>query len=134
MLLPQRRPLGGEHPDTLDSVSSLGTLLQSQGKLDEAAALLHEALATRRRTLGEEHPSTLQSTFNVARLAWMQGRHAEARDMLCAHLGPSRRVLGEGHPATLLAAETHKEMNAALEAMQARGGGGDHTLATKLVK
>ena len=132
-LAAQRAALGAEHPDTLDSASGLGTLLQSQGRLDEAGALLHEALATRRRTLGEEHPSTLQSTFNVARLAWAQGRHAEAREMVRAHVGSARRVLGEGHPATLLAAETHEEMNAALEAMQAAGGG-DHTPQTPQTK
>jgi hypothetical protein len=43
----------------VDSLNSLGPLLQAQGKYDEAEALLREALEGRRRQLGDEHPITL---------------------------------------------------------------------------
>ena len=39
-----RRQLGDDHPTTLTSISNLGKLLRSQGKLDEAEPLLREVL------------------------------------------------------------------------------------------
>ena len=47
------RSCGSRHPDTLVSISNLGSLLQAQGDLEGAAALLREVLEARRETLGE---------------------------------------------------------------------------------
>ena len=52
------RTLGGEHPDTLGSISNFALLLQAQGKRAEALELSRRALAGFHRALGEGHPST----------------------------------------------------------------------------
>ena len=56
----------------------LATLLQAQGKLDEAGVLLREALEARRATLGDRHPSTLTSINNLGSLLQAQGKLDEA--------------------------------------------------------
>ena len=42
-------------------INFMGSLLQAQGKLDEALPLLEEALEGRRRVLGDDHPNTLET-------------------------------------------------------------------------
>jgi hypothetical protein len=54
--------------------NQLGRLLQAQGKLDEAAVLIREALEAGRATLGDCHPHTLISISNLGRLLHDQGR------------------------------------------------------------
>ena len=41
----RRETLGDRHPDTLTSISNVGMLLQAQGDLEGAAALMRAALA-----------------------------------------------------------------------------------------
>merc|ERR1712187_85667 len=53
--------LGFTHPDTLQSVDNLVTLLQDIGKHCEAEPLCRLALAGRQATLGSGHPDTLTS-------------------------------------------------------------------------
>jgi hypothetical protein len=60
--------LGSEHRSTLVSISNFALLLQAMGRLAEAEALAHEALATSRRVLGDEHPDTRTFSHNVAQL------------------------------------------------------------------
>ena len=57
----RRDELGDDHPFTLTSISNMGRLLQSQGKLTEAEPYCREALEGRRRVLGDDHQSTLGS-------------------------------------------------------------------------
>ena len=64
----RRTALGDTHPDTLASISNLGSLLYSQGDLAGAAPLLREALAGSRATLGDTHPSTLTTMNNLGLL------------------------------------------------------------------
>jgi thioredoxin-like negative regulator of GroEL len=64
----QRRVLGDEHPDTLDSMTELAKLLAREGRYDEAEKLLVAALAGRRRVLGENHPDTTATSQELARL------------------------------------------------------------------
>ena len=69
---------GDRHPSTLRSINNLGSLLQDQGKLDEAGALLREALEAMRATLGDRHPNTLVSINNLGTLLQAQGKLDEA--------------------------------------------------------
>ena len=47
--------LGPEHLDTLTSVSNLGSVLESQGKYEEAEAMHERALKGYEKVLGLEH-------------------------------------------------------------------------------
>ncbi|KAF1949112.1 hypothetical protein CC80DRAFT_555727, partial [Byssothecium circinans] len=49
------------HPGTLTSVSQLGSVLERQGKYEEAEAMHQRALEGREKVLGREHPDTLTS-------------------------------------------------------------------------
>ncbi len=100
-LATRRRALGEEHPETLTSISNMGALLQSQGRLAEAEPYFREALEKRRRALGEEHPDTLVSINGMGLLLWSQGRLADAEPYIREALEKSRRALGEEHPTTL---------------------------------
>ena len=57
----QRRVLGAEHLDTLQSMNNLAEDLRGLGDLATACSLNEETLDTRRRVLGPEHPNTLES-------------------------------------------------------------------------
>jgi tetratricopeptide (TPR) repeat protein len=97
----RRRVRGEEHPSTLTAINNMGSLLQAQGKLDQAEPYYREALEVSRRVLGEEHPDTLTSINNLGSLLRSQGNFAEAEPYVREALEKSRRVLGEEHPGTL---------------------------------
>jgi len=100
-LATRRRVLGEEHPDTLTSISNMGTLLRAQGKLSEAEPYYREGLENLRRVLGEEHPDALTSISNMGVLLNTQGKLSEAATYFREALEKRRRVLGEEHPDTL---------------------------------
>ncbi len=97
----QRRVLGPEHPDTLNTMSNLGCSLGGQGKHAKAETMTREVLDVQRRVLGAEHPSTLLTMGNLALSLGGQGKHAEAEQMFRELLDMQRRVLGLEHPHTL---------------------------------
>jgi hypothetical protein len=68
----REKALGREHPDTLISVSKLGTVLQSQGRYEEAEAMHRRALEGREKVLGREHPDTLTSVYHLVFLFYRQ--------------------------------------------------------------
>jgi tetratricopeptide (TPR) repeat protein len=69
----RRERLGGEHPDTLHTASSLALLYAYQGRYKEAEPLYIETLEISRRVLGEEHPYTLNSMNNLTRFVGYLG-------------------------------------------------------------
>ena len=73
--------LGPEHPDTLNSVSNLGLVLESQGKYEEAEAMHRRALKGYEKVLGPEHPYTLTSVNNLGLVLESQGKYEEAESM-----------------------------------------------------
>ncbi|MBT4584835.1 MAG: serine/threonine protein kinase [Phycisphaerae bacterium] len=98
----RRRVLGDEHPSTLYSFDSMGSLLCKQGKYDEAMPYYVEALEGFRRILGNEHPSTLASIGNMGSLLRDQGKYDEAQVHYTEALETERRVLGDEHQDTLV--------------------------------
>jgi serine/threonine protein kinase len=100
-LATRRRTLGPEHPDTLESISSMGFVLDLQGKHTEAEPYYREAVAKRRRVLGEDNPDTLTSVSNLGELLENEGKLREAENYLRAALASRRRVLGENNQSTL---------------------------------
>ena len=101
VLLHAKSHLGFDHPSTLTSVNNLGSLLQSQGKLEEAEPLYRRGLESRERVLGEEHPDTLTSVNNLGILLRAQGKLEEAEPLYRRGLEGRERVLGGEHPSTL---------------------------------
>ena len=80
--------------------NNVGTLLQAQGDLEGAAALLRELLQARRETLGDRHPSTLISIWNFSDLLRQQGQEDEAKRLCQEVVTASKEVLGAEHPHT----------------------------------
>jgi hypothetical protein len=77
-LATREKALGREHPDTLTTVSNLGSLLDSQGKYEEAEAMHRRSLEGYEKVLGHEHPHTLTSVSNLGSVLDSQGKSARA--------------------------------------------------------
>jgi tetratricopeptide (TPR) repeat protein len=60
--------LGGEHPDTAQSLNNLARLYTIVGEYAKAEALYKEALDICQKVLGPEHPYTGASLNNLAQL------------------------------------------------------------------
>ena len=97
----REKMLGPEHPDTLTSVSNLGSVLSRQGKYEEAEAMHRRALTAREKVLGPEHPNTLISVSKLGSVLARQGKYEEAKAIQRRALKASEKVLGPEHPNTL---------------------------------
>jgi len=97
----RRGQFGGEHPDTLRSMTNLASQYMKQFGFKEAEPLYAKVLEIRRRVLGEEHPDTLSSMSSMGWVYYMQDLCKEAEPLFVKTLEGRRRVLGEEHPATL---------------------------------
>jgi len=97
----RRRALGGEHPDTLVSMSNLGRTLSIEGRHPEGEKLLRGALAMQQRVLGAEHPDTLATSQRLAVVLGWKGDLAAEEKLTRQTLESRRRILGEGHADTL---------------------------------
>ena len=110
----RRRALGDAHPDTLTSISWMGSLLQSMGKLAEAEPHYREALEGRRNVLGNDHPDTLISISNVGALLLSMGKYEAAEPHYREALESRRNLLGNNHADTLISIS---RMGALLQSM-----------------
>jgi tetratricopeptide (TPR) repeat protein len=97
----RRRVLGANHPETLETVSALGTAVLKQGKFPEAETLLRQNLAIQRRTLGSTHPNTLATMNNLGVVYTNEAKYQEAEAIHSEVLETRRRMLGAEHPLTL---------------------------------
>jgi tetratricopeptide (TPR) repeat protein len=93
--------LGGEHPDTLNSIDNLGLVMENQGKYKEAEAMHRRALEGREKVLGLEHSATLTSVDNLGLVLNSQGRYEEAEAMHQRALEGWEKLFGLEHPDTL---------------------------------
>lgn len=71
--------LWSEHPFTLNHVSNLGLLLNSQGRYDEAEAMHRRALKGTEKMLDPEHPDRLASVVHLGSCLDSQGKYEEAK-------------------------------------------------------
>jgi tetratricopeptide (TPR) repeat protein len=99
----RRLVLGEEHPDTLQSMSHLGALLNNLGKRSEAMACYRDVLNISLRVLGEDHPDTLGAISNMGTLLMDMGKNDEAAPYVREALDRARQSKGEDDPATLSA-------------------------------
>ena len=94
-LAEQRRLVGPDHPDALESLYALGRVLYGSGDGERARALLQESLDRHRRVHGDEHEKTARAIFALAPLA---PNLDAAGAMLSQALEVRQRVLPPNHP------------------------------------
>ena len=73
--------LGPNHPDTLETRSTLALANRDSGRADLAIGMLEETLRLREATLGRDHPDTLGNRANLAIAYRLAGRTADAINM-----------------------------------------------------
>ncbi|MFZ4574045.1 MAG: tetratricopeptide repeat protein [Phycisphaerales bacterium] len=103
----RRRELGEDDPATIDSINSLGAMLEAQGKTAEAEVLYREAMEKSRRVRGAEAPLTLDVAVNLGNLLRGLGKYAEAEPILKESLETLRRVKGPEAKETLVALNSY---------------------------
>ncbi|MFU8828675.1 MAG: tetratricopeptide repeat protein, partial [Phycisphaerales bacterium] len=118
----RRRVLGDEHPDTLNSINNMGSLLNAQGKLAEADPYSREALDGFRRVLGNEHPNTLLSMYNLGKtlVALQKWDEAQALCLECHERNEKR--YGPDHKETTNAINLLVELYDAWHAVEPDAG------------
>jgi serine/threonine protein kinase len=95
VLAEQRRLVGPDHPDALESLHALGRVLYGMGDGQGARALLQESLDRHRRVYGDEHEKTARALFAFAPLA----PNLDAAGALFSQaLEVRQRVLPPNHP------------------------------------
>ena len=94
-LAEQRRLLGPDHPDALESLHALGRVLYGSGDGERARTLLQESLDRHRRVYGDEHEKTARALHALAPLA----PNLDAAGALFSQaLEIRQRVLPRNHP------------------------------------
>jgi len=96
-----RRVLGPNHPDTLQSTVRLANILRDRGHLAEAEKMLRATLPIEEQVFGPEAPETLSSMTRMGAVLFDEGKYAEAEKIKRETLTIQERVLGADHPDTL---------------------------------
>lgn len=104
--------LGPRHPDTLQSIASVASVLGFLGDPGEALGLVDGVAEIRAADLGEDHPETLNVIELRGRLQAQAGRLKAARRDFLNVLNGRRATLEEGHPQILSAAWNLAELPA----------------------
>ena len=76
----------------------LARSLREQGRVEEAEALLEEAVALARRVVGPEHPDTLRILGRLPSVYEKSGKAERAESLEREVLAIRRKVLGPAHP------------------------------------
>ena len=96
-LAEQRRLVGPDHPDALESLHALGRVVYDASDESRARSLLQESLERHRRVYGNEHEKTARALYALAPLAASKDLDA-GRALLTQALEIRRRVLPGNHP------------------------------------
>jgi hypothetical protein len=94
---------GPDAPDTLESMTQLGWILDREGHDAEAEKLERQALAQERRALGAEAPLTLEALDHLAVIEEDEGLYRDGESLAREAMEGSARTLGPEHSRTLLA-------------------------------
>ena len=100
-LVLRKERLGTHHPEILDSINGLASVLQQQRKYLEAEKMYQEILDIRRERLGLDHFDTLASMNNLASVIGQQGKYLEAEKIHREILDLIREQRGADHPVKL---------------------------------
>lgn len=93
----ERKLLGNDHPDTLESINNFALLLVTKGERKEAESLLREAVLTNTRN-GNETESTWTSMANLASLLLEENELEQADTLICKALTGRRSLYDNKHP------------------------------------
>ena len=116
-LAAQRRLVGPDHPDALESLHALGQTIRELGDHARARELLDESIARHRRIYGDDHDKTARAIVALAPLVAATDLDAE-RTLLTRALEIRRRVLPPTDPElalTLGALAGHHQRRGELE-------------------
>jgi eukaryotic-like serine/threonine-protein kinase len=94
--------LGGNHPDTLTTQTSLALAYRDAGRADRAIPLFERTLAIEADTLGADHANTLLTQNNLALTYRDDGQWDRAIPLFERTLAARTAKLGADHPDTLL--------------------------------
>jgi non-specific serine/threonine protein kinase/serine/threonine-protein kinase len=97
----ERRVLGPDRPEALESMNNLGETLQSEGHYAEAEKLQRETLAVVSRVFGPTHPNTLSVMTDLAETLQKEGHYGEAEKLQREILDHVRTIFGTDSPQTL---------------------------------
>ena len=92
---------GLTHPETLQTLRELGTVLWEQGRYKSSEEVCRRLVAECQKESGESHSSTLYAFELLSIVFGCQGFYNEAEKLQRKVLGSRTRVLGAEHPATL---------------------------------
>jgi len=92
---------GDEHPNTLETIGTLGAVHATMGNLDAAEPYLHAVYEGQLQVLGAEHPSTLLSMGNLGKLLQEVGKLDAAEAILEPALQLTIRATGPDSNDTL---------------------------------
>jgi tetratricopeptide (TPR) repeat protein len=95
------RLLGDTHPDTIRSLTTVGSTYLELGKFDDAERTLTDTLARAVLGHGEDHELALRAAGDLGSILALQDRAAEAEPLLQRHLMQVRR---SGGPEQILGA------------------------------
>ncbi|HEY0735433.1 MAG TPA: tetratricopeptide repeat-containing protein, partial [Herpetosiphonaceae bacterium] len=96
----QERVLGADHPDTAQSLQTLGAVLVEQEEYAEARRTLERALEIQERVLGADHPDTARCQIGLGLVLQTQGTASEAHSYFARAVAILERRLGPYHPQT----------------------------------
>jgi tetratricopeptide (TPR) repeat protein len=91
------------------------SVLERQGKYEEAEAMHRQALEAREKVLGREHPDTLTSVNSLAYLLAKLCDYKESLDLYNRACDGYSVVLGEHHPTTQACRQHRSEVLALQE-------------------
>lgn len=93
--------LGPEHPDTLRSMTEVGTAQHVQGRHVEAEQRLRPALEAQRRILGPQNPDTLITIRVLAVVCEAENKPPDAETLFLELYQVQKHILGPDHLDTL---------------------------------
>jgi tetratricopeptide (TPR) repeat protein len=82
------------------SVSNLASVLQSQGKYEQAEEMNRRALEGYEKALGKEHPDTLTCVYCLAYLLHQRDKYKDALILYQRAYTGYQQTLGPDHPTT----------------------------------
>jgi len=103
-LAEQRKLLGPDHPEVLQTMDGLALLDVDLERYAAAESLYAILVPASRRVLGAEAPQTLSVLGNAAWALTSDGKFAEAESLAVLTLALRRKVLGNDHRETMNAA------------------------------
>jgi tetratricopeptide (TPR) repeat protein len=101
------RVLGVDHPQTLATAMTLGSVLRGTGRTTEALDILTDAARRYASALGADHPFTHACTAELAATRRQDGAPAAATGLVETALAGLRGTVGDDHHYTLIAMITH---------------------------